>query len=339
MDCCLLRDPASLRRLVFGALHTGSLLQLDGLHFLPRLLMLQLAQWLETVTTALAAIPPPSFPVRQRQESIAGGGHIGSSVRLTTPAAPPTHRESIVIESSADVQQEIGTSGASRASEYSNQPTDPSQLLSQQSLRTLHSRATERPRGSSRVTATSSRMDWYHVSQEPGLLPPPLAEGSAVAAVEVVGGASGWYGYGGEMRRQVRVAEEQVLSVSPAFGCILMTGSAECSVPQQLKVRKQVVSCIDLPSTVSLQSNFRPVEVLEPSWTYLCEALLVSHGFSAAQDLAPIISHFLHHLRHQVHTTHSHSDLRNTFFFTVYSCCPLLPMSRLPSVPPPCAVW
>ncbi len=33
---------------------------------------------------------------------------------------------------------------------------------------------------------------------------------------------------------------------------------------------------------------------------YISEALLVCHGFSAAQDLSPVIGRCLEHLKHQV---------------------------------------
>ena len=52
-----------------------------------------------------------------------------------------------------------------------------------------------------------------------------------------------------------------------------------------------------------LQAIFRPVDVVQPDLTYFCEALLVSHCFSEAQELGYIISRFMKQLKQQVRST------------------------------------
>lgn len=219
VDCCLLTDAAALRRLLFGALHTGSILQLDNLHHLPNLLMIHLAKWLETVAKALAMIPP--FMAKQPRDSA-----LANSVR-SSPA--PIRRETF--QSNPEYpspKQDTRPSSVPRPSEHSSLNPPPTRslgtlsnsVMSQQSSRLLPSHMTERThtRASSRAT---TRLDWYLMSRTCKLEEVSLFN---------------WCGYGGEVRRPVEI-DSEVLHVSPAFGCVLVADTAACFIPEQLKVR------------------------------------------------------------------------------------------------------
>lgn len=235
----MLTDAAALRRLVFGALHTGSLLQLNNLHCLPTLLAIQVGQWLGAVFKALSKVP--SFLAVQAQLTAPAKGEseavtaIASSAR-STPAHPSQKEASLCFEPileqessgttvdgsksrgvyrpstfySSPNPRSLGTPTASVASHLSYRP-----IISQQSLQMTNVACT---RSSSRSTV---RLDWYQL----------LHEGK----LEEVEPAM-WFGYGGEARRNV-VDIDGSVPVSPAFGCILVGETSAKAISQELKVR------------------------------------------------------------------------------------------------------
>ena len=226
MECCLLTDATALRRQLFGALHAGSLFQLNGLHSLPQVLLIELTGWLDTVAKALAKLPSPANQQQQQQQSS----------RAPSPSSLMPSNASLLREMSeagpktpSFKQQESTAPPPSQVRAYSHRlppgrPLDmsASSLASPQSSRHLPSNL-ERTRVSSRGTtaATTTRLDWYQMSQE---------HHRADQEVD-------WFGYGGEERRCVEVGGSEVFCVSPAFGCILVTDKTLCLVSEQLKVR------------------------------------------------------------------------------------------------------
>ena len=231
MDCCLLTDAASLRRLLFGALHTGSILQLNNLHQLPHLLNIHLAKWLETVAKALAKIPPfmekevGRTSTQERANTSSTHASTQRETCQTIPKSQSPDTRPISVTRPSEYSSSMYPPPAPRTATTTALPTA-SSLLSQQSSRLLQSRLTERThtRGSTRMT---TRLDWYQLSQE------CRPEDVSVA---------GWCGYGGEVRRPVELLESEILHVSPAFGCVLVSDTAAAFVPEQLKVRHSLVA-------------------------------------------------------------------------------------------------
>lgn len=225
----MLTDAAALRRLLFGALHTGSLLQLNDLHCLPTLLAIQLGDWLGVLFKALAAVP--SFMAAQAQARPAPDSNatiVPGSIRSTP--APPSQKEASFTFEPIPEQESSGSHGGYRPSTfYSPDPrsigTPTASVLSQQSFRPLPSQQslhlTNIPftRSSSRSTV---RLDWYQL----------LEEGKSREVEPAT-----WFGYGGETRRTVEVDESVRLPVSPAFGCVLVGETPAKAIPEELKVR------------------------------------------------------------------------------------------------------
>lgn len=231
VDCCALTNAAALRRLLFGALHTGSLLQLDNLHHLPQLLMIHLATWLGVLAKALANTSCMSKPIKGN--TIAKG----SSSTLHKEVSPSFQASSSIGEHETALLRSSTLSCSPNAKPLGT-PTN-----SVVSSRVLPSHLTDRTRtkGSSRAT---TRLDWYQFVQE----------GKPAEM-----GLSGWFGYGGEARKVVEMADSTVLHVSPAFGCILVGNVTADDIPEQLKVRhcsiEYTVYCRD-PVIISCNSSF-----------------------------------------------------------------------------------
>lgn len=234
VDCCMLTDAAALRRLLFGALHTGSVLQLNNPHHLPTLLAIQLGDWLAVVFKALAKLP--SFLTVQAQAKAAPKAEGDTAVMLastrSTPA-PPSQKEASLSFEPIPEQESLGSSSGSRGihrpSPFYSSPdpragtTPTTSIHSQQSSRRLTSQQSIRlvpnTRSSSRSTV---RMDWYQM----------LEEGRQREM-----DPAAWFGYGGEPRRSVEVEKSVSLQVSPAFGCVLVGGTPAKAIPEELKVR------------------------------------------------------------------------------------------------------
>lgn len=231
----MLTDAAALRRLVFGALHTGSLLQLNNLRCLPTLLAIQVGEWLGAVFKALAKVP--SFLASQAQHAAPGKGEsdaamvVAASSSHSTPA-PPSQKEASWSFEPIPEQESSGTTvGIHRPSTfYSSQDprslsTPTASVISRQSFRPYPSQLSLQltnlacTRSSSRSTV---RLDWYQLLQEGRL-------GEVEPAV--------WFGYGGETRRTVEVDSSVQIPVSPAFGCILVGETSAKAILEELKVR------------------------------------------------------------------------------------------------------
>ena len=236
VDCCMLTDAAALRRLLFGSLHTGSLLQLNDPHHLPTLLAIQLGDWLAVVFKALSKLP--SFLAARAQARAAPKAEGDAAAMLastrSTPGPQSQKEASLCFEPIPEQESPRDSTvsrGISRPSPFYSTP-DPRagatpttsvhsqqssrRLFSQQSLRLAHVPNT---RSSSRSTV---RIDWYQILEEAR-----LRERDPAA----------WFGYGGEPRRSVEVEKSVRLQISPAFGCVLVGETPANAIPEELKVR------------------------------------------------------------------------------------------------------
>lgn len=216
--------------MLFGALHTGSLLQLNDLHCLPSLLAIQLGDWLGVVFKALAKVP--SFMAQARDVPEANATIAPSSIR-STPAPSSQKEASSTFEPIPEQDSSEAGSGSHHVHHFSTSYSSPdprstgtptASALSQQSFRrpfpSQQSQMSNVPftRSSSRCTV---RLDWYQL----------LEEGKS-RDVEL------WFGYGGETRRTIEVDKSVSLPVSPAFGCVLVGETPAKAIPEELKVRK-----------------------------------------------------------------------------------------------------
>lgn len=237
----MLTNAAALRRLLFGALHTGSLLQLNSMHHLPTVLAIQAREWLEIALGALAKV------IRKTPNTKRGVANRGS--RASTPAPPPSQKDGgtsfqpiLEQDSSSILQAEDPKSpGIRHRSNFTSSPqmqnsrsleTPTASVVSQQSSQHSFTLALSRQshltnqaftRNSSRSTV---RLDWYQM----------IEEGTSDEV-----GPGTWFGYGGEARRPIELDKSPVLRVSPAFGCILVGGTAAETIPMELKVSLTLV--------------------------------------------------------------------------------------------------
>jgi hypothetical protein len=229
----VLTDAAALRRLLFGALHAGSLLQLNDLHCLPTLLAIQLGDWLGLVSKALAKVP--SFLAAQAYQSGVTskpeGAVMTGSIR-STPAPPPTQKEpSLIFEPIPEDEASVYNSSShrfgrsSRGDGAKSMGTPTTSVFSRQSQHSPQLTNAPATRSSSRSTV---RLDWYQL----------LEEGRSKEVEPAT-----WFGYG-EMRRTVDVDKSICLPVSPAFGCVLVGETPVKAIPEELKVIVTLTCCV-----------------------------------------------------------------------------------------------
>lgn len=212
----MLTDAAIIRRLLFGALRVGSLLQLDNPQNLPPLLMIHLTKFLKVVTQALSKVP--SFAAKQTKTDAPLGvnaiPHKDSDPSLNHPGSvtqdskPPSPLRPSTFSSSLNPPTTVKSLAASVNSSTHSQQSSPPHLTER-----AHTRTSSR---------TATRLDWYQC----------LDEGK----VEEAPTPPTWCGYGGEARRFVEVDDSTSLRVSPAFGCLLVGSFTAQTLPHQLKV-------------------------------------------------------------------------------------------------------
>ena len=285
----MLTDATALRHLLFGALYAGSLLQLDNFHLLPQLMMLQLGEWFEVVATALSRLHLAMEPQSDHTRTEPDDGR--STSAPPQKGVTPSNFETIPEMSSSTIgQQEMKSPSVDwtpsiPASHNPIKTTRSNSMMSHQSSRQSHMFDHTHTRSTATASRATTRLDWYQLLQE--TKPEDMS-------------LSSWFGYGGQIRRDVEMDDCTILKVSPAFGCILVGESKAQSIPEQLKVCRYEFDWLRDVSLYIPQSNFRPVSVLQPDLTYLCEALLVSHCFSEAHELGYIISRFMKQLQQQV---------------------------------------
>lgn len=212
MDCSLLSNTKALRHLLFGALYTGSLFQLDNFHSLPQLMMLQLGEWFEVVSSALSKLYSASenlLHTTEPPESTRGSSAPHKGV------ATPSNFETIPEMSSSSM---IWKHSRPTSANLLSTRIRSNSVISQQSSRQSHLQDIPRSTGTSRAT---TRLDWYQLLQE------VKSDDSSLIA---------WFGYGGQVRTHVELDESTVIKVSPAFGCILVGDCKAQNIPEQLKV-------------------------------------------------------------------------------------------------------
>lgn len=221
VDCCALTDPAVLQRLLFGALHTGSLLQMDNVHHLPQLLAIELGVWLGTVSKALTKIP--SFAEKHAQ--LKKDTNVTSSIRSTPgppvpPLAPPYSQKDTFLNIQTILEQDSPCSHTTDHNVFNIRSMDAqsSTVVSRQSSRLLPSQMSNLGNRSYYSGHTSTRTDWYQL------------EGKHEYET--------WFGYGAEARRHV---EMEKLHFSSAFGCIFGGDISTVAISEQLKVMHSLI--------------------------------------------------------------------------------------------------
>lgn len=224
----MLTDAAVLRRLLFGAIHTGSLLQINNVHHLPPLLAIELGVWLGMVSKVLTKIP--SFAEKQAQ--LKKDINVTSSVRSTPGlpihpplAPPPSQRDTCLIIQDSPCSHT--TTDATHNLRSIEAPS--STVISRQSSRLLPSQMLNLGNRSYYSGHTSTRTDWYQL------------EGKQEYET--------WFGYGAEARRHVEADKSTALHFSLAFGCIFGGDISTIAISEQLKV-------IQL-STLSMHGEFK----------------------------------------------------------------------------------
>ena len=233
VDCCALTNAAALRRLLFGALHAGSILQLNNLHRLPPVLALKVGEWLGTMFKALASCMAKRKQRASQDENVT----LANSSSYTSTPAPPSQKEALSTFEPIPEQESVSTtkdrqSKSPRIHRRSNFTTSPftpnpkspsgtsNPSIIRHSLSQQSHLKTDRPFSRS-TSNTSVMLDWYQL----------LGECKTKQM-----GPTTWFGYGGDARESIEMDESLTLQVSPAFGCVLVGGSLARTIPLELKV-------------------------------------------------------------------------------------------------------